>query len=184
MDPISASANVIAFVSLAIQLAQSTKQLYDFWASIKDAPKSIRMLTDDLRLVDAVLKEIESEGRLADPDATCLKALQSCQALVANLNSLANDLAPGFSSSKRHFRTYTALRAVGRSEKIQKFRSSLADMKSTLTLIQQRMLNSLMYVNETESTESSGFQADLCTVENTMRQTKSISIKSRKAWRQ
>jgi hypothetical protein len=181
MEPISASANVIAFVSLAIQLAQSTKQLYDFWASIKDAPKSIRRLTDDLRLVDAVLEEIEREGRLADPDATCLKALQSCQELVANLNSLADDLAPGFSSSKRHFRAYTALRAVGRSEKIQKFRSSLADMKSTLTLIQQRMLNSLVYVNETESR---GFQADLRTVENTMRQTKSISIRSRKAWRQ
>ncbi|KAF4626220.1 hypothetical protein G7Y89_g11940 [Cudoniella acicularis] len=93
MDPFSASANVVAFVSLAMQLAQSTKQLYDFWGSLKETPKSIRVLADDLRLVDAVLDEIERDARRTEPDETCLKALQSCQALVVNLNDLAEDVS-------------------------------------------------------------------------------------------
>jgi len=134
----------VAFVSLAIQFAQSTKQLYQFWNSVKEAPKCIRMLTNDLQLVDAVLNQIESDRMRADPSATCLQVLRSCQALVANLNNLTEDLAPGFASSKRHLRMYTALRTVGRTEKIQKLRASLADMKATLSMIQQRMLSSLM----------------------------------------
>ena len=146
MDPISAGASVIAFVSLAIQLAESTTKLYHFWGSIKDAPNSIKALTDDLRLVSTVLEEIQSDAKHCNPDETCLKALQNAQALVARLNALAEDLAPGFASPKLHLRTFTALKALGRNEKIQKFRASLSDMKSTLTLIQQRLLSSLVYV--------------------------------------
>lgn len=146
MDPVSAAASMVAFVSIAIQLADSTKKLCEFWDSFKEAPSSIQALIDDLNLVSVVLREFGTDATVGIPDETCLKALRRCEAIVADLNALMEDLVPGFASSRLHRRLYSALRAVGRKEKILFFRTSLTEMKSTLTLIQQRLLGRLVYV--------------------------------------
>ncbi len=58
MDGLSGAASVIAVVSFAIQLAESTKKLYDFWKSVDDAPDSVREIVADLKLLSTTLTEI------------------------------------------------------------------------------------------------------------------------------
>jgi hypothetical protein len=42
MDGLSSGASILAVVSLAIQLADSVKKIYEFWESVQDAPEVIR----------------------------------------------------------------------------------------------------------------------------------------------
>jgi hypothetical protein len=111
---------------------------------MKDASSDTRLLINDLQLLPAVLQEIEHDGQNSNPDTTCLQGLEGCRNKVATLNSLVEDLAMGHDSPKGRVRAWAALKTVGRSEKIRKFRSALGDMKGTLTLIQQRLLGSLV----------------------------------------
>jgi len=146
MEPLSGGASVIAFVSLAVQLADSIKKLSDFWSSIQEAPQEISALVSDLRLISAVLQEIRNDVRDSAPDSTSMQALRGCESLVGGLNALVDDLAPGFTSESRRVRKWTALKAFRRSEKIRKFHGDLANMKSTLNLIQTRLLGVQTYV--------------------------------------
>jgi len=75
-----------------------------------------------------------------------MQALRGCESLVGGLNALVDDLAPGFTSESRRVRKWTALKAFRRSEKIRKFHGDLANMKSTLNLIQTRLLGVQTYV--------------------------------------
>jgi hypothetical protein len=44
MDGLSAAASAIAVVSLAVQIAESLRELCDFWDSIQEAPEDIKAI--------------------------------------------------------------------------------------------------------------------------------------------
>ncbi|KAH6675818.1 hypothetical protein B0J14DRAFT_372822 [Halenospora varia] len=60
MEALSGAASVFAVVSLAIQIADSTKKLSEVWSSIKNVPQSIQTITQDLELVSSALEDIAS----------------------------------------------------------------------------------------------------------------------------
>ncbi|KAF2032349.1 hypothetical protein EK21DRAFT_99003 [Setomelanomma holmii] len=59
MDGLSAVANSLAVVSVAIQLSKICVKLYMFWESIEDAPQEIAAIKEDLQYLISVFKRIE-----------------------------------------------------------------------------------------------------------------------------
>lgn len=137
MDGLSSAASAMAVISLAFQLAKTTKQLCDFWSSIKDAPEDIHTINADLELLTSVLAEIAFEAQRTTPDTTLASVLQSCTGKLKALTALTNSLEPGFSSSRSRIRKWTAFKLVLKGEKLTKFREVLESLKSTLVLAQQ-----------------------------------------------
>ena len=138
MDGFSSTASAIAVVSLAIQLADTAKQLCDFWTSIKDAPEDIRTVIADLELLTSVLAETASEAQHTGPDATLAAVLHSCTGKLKSLTAFTNNLEPGFSSRSSRVRKWAAIKFVLKSEKLTKFQEGLESLKSTLALAQQK----------------------------------------------
>ena len=137
MDGVSSAASVIAVVSLAVQLADSAKQLCDFWSSIKDAPEDIRTIITDLELLTSVLAEMAFEAQRTSPDSTLAAVLQSCTGKLKSLTALTNNLEPGFSSRKPRIIKWSAFKFVLKREKLTRFQEVLESLKGTLVLAQQ-----------------------------------------------
>lgn len=145
-----ATASAFAVVSLAIQLAESVKKLCDFWASIREAPKDIREISADLRLVSNVLTQVAYETQHVEPDTILVDALEACSGRVKTLSSLLNEIEPGFASTSSRIRKWTAFKAVLKRAQLMKFQEALEKLKSTLMLAQQNyhryVLPKLLYL--------------------------------------
>lgn len=140
MDPLSGGASVLAFVGLASQLAVNIKKLYDFWASVEDAPQDIRAITRDVRLIKDILEEIATEEESHLLHRTTQTALQECDATLEELNALIVGLEPGFNSSKRRVRKWIAIKVVFRKDKIKRIQGLLSETKLSLSLSLQSSL--------------------------------------------
>ena len=133
MEP---TASTFAVVSLAVQLADSVKKLYDFWTSIREAPKDIQEMSADLRLVSNVLSQIAHETQHVERDPVLEDALVACSERVKSLSSLLNEIEPGFASKTSRIRKWTAFKAVLKHAQLMKFQEALEKLKSTLVLAQ------------------------------------------------
>ncbi|KAL9627623.1 MAG: hypothetical protein Q9164_007546, partial [Protoblastenia rupestris] len=134
------AASTLAVASLAIQLADSIKKLIDFWESVKEAPSDVQAIIVDLDLLSNVLREIASEAEGTETDITLEKVLCSCQANIEYLNAILHEIQPGFASTKRSVKQWTALKSVLKWDKIKKFQNTLDRLKSTLMLVQQNQI--------------------------------------------
>lgn len=137
MDGLSSAASTMAVLSLAFRLADTAKQLCDFWSSIENAPEEIRTIKADLELLTSVLAEMALEAQRTRPDTTLAAVLQSCTEKLKSLTALTYSLEPGFSSSSSRVRKRTAFKFVLKSEKLTKFQEVLDRLKNTLVLAQQ-----------------------------------------------
>jgi hypothetical protein len=124
-------------VSLAIQLAENLKMLYDFWRSIKEAPESIRALANDLSLLSSVLVEIAAHGQQYGQSETTTNILESCTNQVKAMVAILDKLEKGWASSDPCVRKWSAVKAAFKEEKLAKFRILLEQTKSTLILARQ-----------------------------------------------
>ena len=96
------AASAFAVVSLALQLADSVKKLYDFWESVRDAPRDIQATTSDLKILQSILSSIAQDAQHTEADEILTNALQSCNTEVATLVSILEGIQPGFSSRRLH----------------------------------------------------------------------------------
>ncbi|KAM7210787.1 hypothetical protein V8F06_013834 [Rhypophila decipiens] len=131
MDGLSAAASGLAVVSVAFQLAEGCKKLYDFWESVKDAPEEVSLIAHDLRVLSSVLEYIDRSG--ADSPSVTL-VLNSCKIKMQPLHTMVANLERSFNSSSRRDRLWGAIRASSASRRLAHFRESLNDTKGTLTL--------------------------------------------------
>ena len=69
----------VAALSLAMQLANGCVKLYDFWNSVRDAPKEVAVITDDLMLLSRVLRDISHSKR---PAPAVTLGLECCKAKI------------------------------------------------------------------------------------------------------
>lgn len=136
-----AAASTIAIVSLALQLANSTKKLYEFWNSIKDAPDDIRGISTDLEFLSSILQQIgleaQYQAQYQPPDPGTQTALRFCVEKINAIGSLITDIEPDFASTSLRKRKWSAVKAVVRQKDYQKCQESLNRMKTTLLLVQQ-----------------------------------------------
>ena len=78
MEPLSSTASVIAVVSIAIQLADSTKQLCAFWSSIKEAPDEVQTIATEVKILSSIFSEMALEAHRVPPDETLCRVLKAC----------------------------------------------------------------------------------------------------------
>ncbi len=136
MDGLSAAASLMAVTSLAFQLAHTTKQLFEFWESIQDAPEDIRKIKSDLEFLTKVLEYIAREARQQSPDHLMESALRLCSDKIDTIMSLTLALEPNFASGKLVVRKWGAFRLVLKRDKFKQLRKSLDRMKDTLMMVQ------------------------------------------------
>jgi hypothetical protein len=139
MEGLSAAASGIAVVSLAIQLAESIKELYEFWDSVKEAPKEIEAIVKELKLLSAVLDDIQLDQQINGIDPIIVDILDSCVSQVESLKAIVQKLEQQCQSSSRKVRQWAALKASFQKDRIGQFRASLQETKTTLILAQQRL---------------------------------------------
>ena len=135
MDGLSTAASVIAVTSLALQLAESTKKLIEFWDSIQNAPEEVDDIKLELESLRNVLEQIGHEAQHQPPNRLVEPALRLCSRKINAVRSLTTDIESGFTSSKICTRKWSALRAVWSRKKLEKIQSSLERLKATLTLV-------------------------------------------------
>ena len=143
MEGLSTASGVIAVLSLTIQLANSIKELYEFWGSIEEAPGEVRDIVANLKLLSSVLDNIiqfEAGTNHVIADDTLKDVLESCVLRVKRFTDLVSPFERGFVSKKRAIRTWAALKAVLKAEKVKQFRTALEELKTTLLLAQQNHL--------------------------------------------
>ena len=143
MEGLSTASGVIAVLSLTIQLAKSIKELYEFWGSIEEAPGEVRDIVANLKLLSSVLDNIiqfEAGTNHVIADDTLKDVLESCVLRVKRFTDLVSPFERGFVSKKRAIRTWAALKAVLKAEKVKQFRTALEELKTTLLLAQQNHL--------------------------------------------
>ncbi|KAH3964989.1 hypothetical protein HBI56_149970 [Parastagonospora nodorum] len=132
MEGLSIAANGIAVVSIALQLTESCIKLYKFWESIEDGPQEIAAIREDLQYLISIFREIESNnGHVGD---CILEGIQYCRIRIVELIAIVGKCEAGFKSNSWKQRKWTAFKAAIRSGHIQRFRESLTETKSTLTL--------------------------------------------------
>jgi len=91
----------------------------------------------DLSFLNEILEEIKhNEEAFGSHTATRL-ALERCVESLDALSSIARSLHPGFVSSSKIKRKWTALEAVMKSDKIVQFKAKLQEAKLNLILAQQ-----------------------------------------------
>ena len=140
MDGLSGAASVIAVGSLGIQLAETVKKLYDFWNSVHDAPRDIREITKELRILLELLKEMENveltssiEMRqfIHNAAESCLEKVEALLEFVRRFESQDDH--------KRKRRTWNSIKMVMQKDKIENFSESIEAVKSTLLIGLQLM---------------------------------------------
>lgn len=132
MEGLSVAANGLAVVSIAVQLTESFIKLYKFWNSVEDAPQDIAAINEDLQYLISVFQRIQStKGSVGECVA---EGMQHCWSKVLELNTIVAGFDEGFQSSSRKRRRWAAFKVASHSKHIQKFRDSLSETKSTLTL--------------------------------------------------
>ncbi|MCJ1404906.1 hypothetical protein MMC11_008132 [Xylographa trunciseda] len=147
------AAGSIAFASIAIQLGQSFVTLYQFWESIKETPVDVSTVVQDLKLLAAILHQIELNEQKYGQDPEVTDVLKSCIAKVDTLRNLVEELEPGFASKHRLQRKWNALKAVLKNDKVEKFRKSLEETKTTMLLarsLSQERLQSIRFQSSEE----------------------------------
>ena len=137
MDGLSSGGGVIAVVSLAVQLADSVKKVYEFWSSVEGAPEEIHMIAVDLNLISRVLADIALEAQRSGPNHTLTGVLDGCGTAVKTLEILVSAIEPGFASTSRRVRKWTAFTAVLKTGKLKKFQDALQRLKTTLILAER-----------------------------------------------
>ena len=129
--------DVIAVASITIQLADSVKKLSDFWKSVQQAPSDVQTIITDLDLLRQALGDIASGIRQGNSSGALERTLQQCEVNVQTLYSILQQLEPGFASSKRIIRKFTAFKSVLKWDKVKKFMAVLDRLKSTMMLFSQ-----------------------------------------------
>jgi len=141
MEVLAGVSSVTAVVSLAIELGGKIKKLCEFWDSVQDAPREIRNIAQDLNIISQVLDSIGQDADTVRPHTSdlsaSLAALEQCGDGVESLQEILRGIEPGFASTSKRVKKWTAFKTAWKGDKLRIFRDELRDMKITLVLARQ-----------------------------------------------
>ena len=136
MDGVSAAASVVSLVTIAGQLIQSIKAVYEFWSSVKGVPTRLAWLVEDLQFLQQTLKQVEQYA-IQDPSVgenkNCRQALEMCALHVANLEELITPLQSLLGERKKVV-LWKSVKAVFCVKKVELYRKYLEEAKATVLL--------------------------------------------------
>jgi hypothetical protein len=89
MESLGAAASVLAVVSLADQVAERIKQLYEFWSAVNEAPEKIHAIANDLKFLSSVIVQISNnyqnvaQDKTSGFDSLMVDILKACKLLYS-----------------------------------------------------------------------------------------------------
>ena len=130
MDPFSVAASVAGLVSLTLEMSQT---VYHYYKAVKDAPKSIQEIQQELSLLHSTLQQLEdllrgpylNESSFAQ-SSVLTTAVNSC---IQTIGEISAKLAPP--KSDRLSRTKEALKWPFSEKEVQKRLEALRRYTST-----------------------------------------------------
>jgi hypothetical protein len=126
MDGLSEAASGIAVVSLAIQLVDSVREIRRFFRTLKDAPEELGRLLDLLEHMELMLEHI---GKLVDRDGdispSVLKAIQTCDNALKELDALIQKAKGNSSTQSRLKRSLGFFRLACKKEEVEEIENQL-----------------------------------------------------------
>ncbi|KAI9853313.1 MAG: hypothetical protein M1824_001343 [Vezdaea acicularis] len=169
MDPFSGVASVCGITSLAIQLGQGIKGLYDFWKEVQNAPEDVAQITQGLQIIQAVLLKIaqnaETERFQSQNESIVQDALKTLQSHIQRLEKLLEPFQTASSGGKIRQR-WSAVKIVRDKDKIKKCKALINEAQMTLGNVQTLDLSEALFMarQEVASVESLSY----ATVQRTM----------------
>jgi hypothetical protein len=128
MEAIGAAASIVTLFDL-------TKKIYEFWKAIDDAPAEIREITEDALGVKCITEQILIEyNKTSTHHPYITEALQQSESKMQRLLLFFQGHDIDSLSKKR--RTWAAIKAAFKKDKIIKFRALLESLKASLILTQ------------------------------------------------
>ncbi|KAB8297792.1 hypothetical protein EYC80_001591 [Monilinia laxa] len=128
MDGLSNASAAFAVISLAVQLAESVKKLFEFWKAIEDAPGNFSELFDELELLSAIRAENQRKITQHSPYGMITKRIfRKCQKRIEDLHSKLSPTIAVFASQSSRKRSWAALKIVLKNNEIKKMRTSVGE---------------------------------------------------------
>ena len=128
----STSASVMAI----FQLAETLKDLHDFFRSVRDAPKNIHALVAELQALLVVLNHASAEVHYSSLESTIMDLVKSCNDKATTILQHIQPLYHTLSNGNLVLRKWTAIKAVFQTERLEELTVSLERLKTTLVLAQ------------------------------------------------
>jgi hypothetical protein len=105
MAELGVAASGIAIASIAIQVGDSILKLKSFWVQVKEAPEEIKLLIEEIEMLDLVLSELgsgEAADSLTELEPTCAKrCLELCRKGAGILETTVKELDEKINKRKR-----------------------------------------------------------------------------------
>ena len=140
MDPISITGVGVGIVSLTIQLLQNLDKVYNFFDSIKDAPREIKSIQRSSQIIRGLLYNIEDTHNSSKNKAEIESAITECSETVQELLSLTNAVVIRSQGSDALSRSRLSLAIKRKSGRLKTLQRRLDSAKVTLILAQQYSL--------------------------------------------
>ncbi|KAK7430522.1 hypothetical protein QQZ08_003041 [Neonectria magnoliae] len=140
-EALGVAASVISVVAFAGQLAQSSSFHFTFLRDIRNAPKDVRALSDELRVVASMLIPIQQSPNAQDPDLG--PALKHCDVTINNLSAMLQTMQPAGTPKKRQQLWRNIKTTLGQAEiskhlaALERFKSMLLQCCATTTMVTQ-----------------------------------------------
>jgi hypothetical protein len=136
MDCLSGASSVIAVGSIAIQLAESIKEIVEFGKAVQDAPARISALFHDLEVLESAISQIHQTNSHITFDDVHEAVLKNCERKISALQKTIQPTILSLKSNKLHCRKWSAFKITLKKEEIQSLQRSIEEAKSTLLLVQ------------------------------------------------
>ncbi|KAF2228497.1 hypothetical protein EV356DRAFT_74408 [Viridothelium virens] len=167
MESLAVTAGALGVASFTNLVVRTVGEIHAFYSSIKDAPLVVTTILADLDLLITIIQDSAyNDAAIATCDThTCDKARYVCSIKVRKLQMIVQELERGFATGGKRQKIWAACRTSRKKPKLDEFRSSLEDTKTTLLL-------ALSYQNKTRPSNANG-------QENTRSSTPSIVLSRR-----
>lgn len=138
-DPLSVTASVIAVAGLAYS---SSKAVYELISTVKDAPQTLRDLTENIKGLSQVLDTVAQSHylrttELSNSQLACLQhakpALEGCEAACKAFKTKMERLTTHSQDGRRSFRD--GLKLSFQTKNIADFQMRVVNWKSSLALV-------------------------------------------------
>ena len=134
-EALGAVSGAFGIASFAFQIGESALKFKRLWSSIKDAPKEVTKLVDEVSTFAAVLSDFSSAYAhaiqfIASPSGK--ECYHCCEALTSELDNILRELEMGLKKGKYR----GGIKTVLYKDKISSVRSALHEAKTSLVLAQ------------------------------------------------
>jgi hypothetical protein len=114
MEALGGVASVVSLAAVVAQLLKPTKELHEFWTSVKEIPTSLQWLSADLDVLREVLKAVQQDAtQCSDIDSNyhLSEILQRCMLYIRNLHDAVRPFQSESAGMSRQ-KTWRSIKAV------------------------------------------------------------------------